>query len=345
MNGKKTIKRLIVGCIGVTLFLAALFWPGLPWSAHVRYTFRRIAFKIETKIAAWRNDQPRPVTLSGKVSGRGAFVQALKGAQVVALESASGYAAMTDGQGRFLLPHLMWYPGATYNLVITAGSYPARRLQVSAPLYYPTGGTVDLGELNFEEGRSMEQKERPAPRLTYDTENDYYYRDLFNRLTMNLGTHHQKIDAINKYIAGRHNPEEDAWSFKSARQIIERGAPHCSNLAFALAIVAAAGGYPARTVHTSDTAEYLHTHVAVEVYYDDAWHLYDPTYGVFFLNEEGRVASYEELRLNTDLVTPEAFQGFNPKVIRSILEWMPEALASGFHQIYEVEKDSLCVVW
>ena len=91
-----------------------------------------------------------------------------------------------------------------------------------------------------------------------------------------------------------------------------------------------------RTVHTSDTPEYTNTHVAVEVFYADGWHLYDPTYGVFFLNESGVVASYKELRLNPSLMTTGAFQQLKPEIARAALAWMPSVYSSGLHQLYHV---------
>jgi hypothetical protein len=335
----------IIALAGILLLIIVLFWPGFPWSGHLRYTLRRTVVKLQADFAAPQNGQPRLISLTGQLSGRGAFTQALKGARIVATESASGYAAMTDSEGKFMLPHLPWYPGAAYSLTITADSYHVRHFKVTTPPAYPGNGIVDVGQLDLQEGYIVQRNNRPIRYLEYDSENDGYYRSLFNRLTEHAITDHQRIDAINKYIATKQNPKEDAWSFNSARDVIERGAPHCSNLSFAMAIIVAAGGYPARTVHTSDTIDYLHTHVSVEVYFGDRWHLYDPTYGIFFLDAMGRVASYKDLRLNPDLITPAAFQGFDLKTTSSILKWMPKTIGSGFHQIYEVNKGEVCIVW
>ncbi|HET9533190.1 MAG TPA: transglutaminase domain-containing protein [Blastocatellia bacterium] len=345
MRSKKAMTWSITALTGILLLIIVLFWPAFPWSGQLRYTLRRTVVKAQAAFAARQNGEPKLVSLTGQLSGSGAFSQALKGAQIVATESASGYAAMTDSEGKFMLPHLLWYPGATYNLTITADIYHVRHFKVATPPAYPGNGIVDVGQLNLQEGYIVQRNNRPISYLKYDGENDDYYRGLFNRLTEHAITDHQKIDAINKYIATKLNPKEDAWSFNSAREIIERGAPHCSNLSFAMAIIVAAGGYPARTVHTIDTIDYLNTHVSVEVFFGDRWHLYDPTYGIFFLDGMGRVASYKDLRLNPDLITPAAFQGFDPRTIRSILEWMPKAAGSGFHQIYEINKNEICIVW
>ncbi|HKP85177.1 MAG TPA: transglutaminase domain-containing protein [Blastocatellia bacterium] len=337
---RRRIKCAVAASIAIALLAAALFWPGLPWSARLRYTARRAAAKFESKVAAWRGQRPRPVSISGKLTGDGALVESLKGARVAAIESTSGYAVLSDGQGGFTLPHLVWYPGATYTLQITADAHHARRFKVRAPPVYPQNGVIDVRELRFDEGVELTPEETLARFLEYDAENRDYYKEVFEKLTAHARTDHQAIGLICKFVATRQNSKEDPWGFKSARQIIERGAPHCSNFAFAMAAITSAGGYPTRTVHTSDTAEYKHTHVAVEVFYEDGWHLYDPTYGVSFVNKAGDVASYKELRLNPALITPEAFGQVEPEIARAALAWMPGAYGSGLHQIYHADESA-----
>ncbi len=246
---------------------------------------------------------------------------------------------MSDGQGQFHLPHLIWFPGATYTLVITADINNVRRANVSAPATYPTSGIIDVGELLFDKEREIPFLESPIRHIRHDALNSNYYKELYERLTATAETHNERIVAVCKYVATRHNPFENAWSFRSARQILERGAPHCSNLAFAMAAITAAGGYPTRTVHTSDNPQFIRTHVAVEVYYDDAWHLYDPTYGISFVNKAGSVASYKELRLAPELIDQAAFRGIKGAVVQAALEWMLNAYGSGLHQFYYVDED------
>jgi hypothetical protein len=160
-----------------------------------------------------------------------------------------------------------------------------------------------------------------------------------------LETEELKIAGIGKYVAGKLDYREPARSFKSPRQVIERGSRYCSNLALAMAAITEAGGYPTRTVHLSNSPQHQNTHVVVEVYYEDHWHLYDPTYGVFFLNKDGAVANYKELRLDPSLVTAQAFRGIESETAKSILAWMPEIYRAGFHQIYQVNKRDLCYAW
>jgi hypothetical protein len=280
--------------------------------------------------------------MTGKLTGYGAQVEALRGARVIAAESTSGYSALSDDECRFVLPHLTWYPGASYNLIIVADAYHLKRIKVSAPPSCPYDGIVDVGELRFDDGYEVGREDAPDRYMEYDRNNGDYYTGLFTRLTANLETDERAIDAISKYVATRLNYEEHALEFKSPRQILERGSCYCSNLALAMAAITAAGDYPTRTVHLSDSPEHQHTHVVVEVYYGDQWHLYDPTYGVFFLNGESAVASYKELRLDPSLVTARAFPGFKPETTESILAWMPKTYRAGFHQIYQVSKSEIC---
>jgi hypothetical protein len=342
LSRKATGRGLAVLVTLTMLFLSAVL-PGLPWSSRMRYALKRTSAKIGAKLASWRGLEPKPFSLSGRLIVSASLPRAVKGAQVAAVESTSGYAAMSDGEGRFILPHLIWYPGTVYNLIVTADVHQAKAFKISAPSSYPAGGVFRLEDMRLEDGYEIERAEWPVRYLEYDAENADYYKGLFNRLTSGAATDHQKVAAICRYVATKHNPGETRWQFQSARQILEGGAPHCSNLAFAMAAVTGAGGYPTRTVHTSDTPDYSNIHVAVEVHYDDSWHLYDPTYGVFFLDAKGAVAGYKELRMAPDLVVKEAFGALKRGVARTALTWMPGAYRSGLHQIYYVNESSFAL--
>jgi hypothetical protein len=335
---KMNLKRRLA--VAIVLGLLSLFLGfRLLATADFNYRLKRGAQKAQIKFSAFRGQKPRPVSLAGKLIGSGGFTEAVKGAEVVAVESTSGYAATADAQGQFILPHLVWFPGASYTLVVTADIRNVRRTDVTAPASYPTSGIIDVGELVFDDEREIPFLESPTRHIKHDAMNGNYYKELFERLTSTAETHDGRIDIVCKYVATRHNPFENVWSFRSARQILERGAPHCSNLAFAMAAITAAGGYPTRTVHTSDNPQFIRTHVAVEVYYDDAWHLYDPTYGIAFLNRAGSVANYKELMLAPELINQAAFRNIDSAVVQSALEWMPNAYGSGLHQFYYVDED------
>jgi hypothetical protein len=286
------------------------------------------------------------VSIAGKLIGRDG--KPLKGIEVTAVESISGYGSLTDGHAGFTLPHLLWYPGATYTLMVNEDVYTAWKIEVYAPSTYPITGVITVGELRFEEATLLRDKEPIVRFLRYDRENTEYYKELFEKLARQVRTDHEIVRSICQFVATRRNPDEDPWGFKSARQIIERGAPHCSNFGFAMSAITTAGGYPTRTVHASDGPEHRQTHLAVEVFYEDDWHLYDPTYGIYFVDETGDVASYRELRLDPSLINLSALQHIDHEVARGLLEWMPAVYASGLHQTYysgEVVFARACTSW
>ena len=331
---KIKVKHLLIGFASIILILLTI---GLLTSTHYRYTTRRILNKSSIQLASLQGAIPQPIILQGKLKGKGAFSEAIKGASISAIETTSGYGVSSDGQGNFSLPHLIWYPSASYTLIVSSNLHQSRIFYLKMPAEYPSSLVIDLGELSFEQGIEISKKELPIRYLKFERENYQFYKNIFDEQTKDAKNDHEKADLISKHISTRYNSKEDAWSFYSAREIIERGAPHCSNLALAMAAVMAAGGYPSRTIHTSDTPDYAHTHVAVEVFYDGGWHLYDPTYGVFFLNDFKEVASYRELRLSPELIKAEAFNQLKPDMTEYIMQWMPGLYSSGIYQSYQTD--------
>jgi Transglutaminase-like superfamily len=332
------MKRAIAVSVGAFCLLALTFAPRLPWSARLHKNIGRLKVKAMAQLSRWQGGDPRIVTITGRLAGYGAQVEVLRGARVIAAESVSGYSAMSDTNGRFTLPHLTWFPGASYNLLVVADAYHSGRLKLVSPATCPSNGIIDFGELRFEEGDGVNQKPMYVRPMKYDIENAEYYNGMFTRLTSGQPSDEGAIDAICKYVASKLNYEETTRDFHSPREVLERGSCYCSNLALAMAAITAAGNYPTRTVHLSDSPEHKYTHVVVEVYYGDHWHLYDPTYGVFFRNRNEEIASYKELRLDPGLVTLASFTTLKRDTAESILTWMPETYGTGFHQIYEVQK-------
>jgi len=331
------MKRAGAISAGILCLLAIAFAPRLPWSARLQKNVSRLKLKAMAQLSRWQGSDPRIVTITGRLAGYGAQVEALRGARVIAAESMSGYSAMSDTEGRFSLPHLTWFPGASYNLVVVADAYHLRQLKLVSPSTCPSSGIIDFGELRFEEGDEVNQRPTDVRPMKYDIENAEYYTGMFMRLTSGTPPDEVAMDAICKYVASNLNYEETTREFHSPREILECGSCYCSNLALAMAAITAAGNYPTRTVHLSDSPEHQYTHVVVEVYYGDHWHLYDPTYGVFFRNRNGEIASYRELRLDPGLVTLASFTTLNRDIAEGVLAWMPKTYGTGFHQIYEVE--------
>ena len=337
------MRRVIAYCTGSAILVAVVFAPGFPWLARSPRIVNRLVAKAGTAIARWRGQQPRLISLTGRLIRHRAQIDPLRGGRVIAAESTSGYCAMSDREGRFVIPHLMWYPNASYNLIISADERYVKRIKLTVPSSYPVGNVVDVGEVRVDdEFYEIDQDDSLVRPMEYDSNGREYYAAVFDRLSAELETDERTVDAISKYVAGKYHCDEPAGEFKSPRQILERGSCYCSDLALAMAAITAAGNYPTRTIHLSDSPEHHNTHVVVEVYYGDQWHLYDPTYGVFFLNRQREVASYKELRLDASLVTRSAFEGLKAETAESILAWMPKAYRAGFHQIYQVNKREIC---
>jgi hypothetical protein len=332
-RSKSRSRRAQVILIATAVVLAAsaiLFLPIFPWSAANRHKLGRLIARGEMQIARWRGDVPRLVAITGRVNEPGARVEAV--------DSVSGWAAIADSEGRFLLPDVMWYPGARFDLIVSISPDRHARVRISAPDDLPEGGTVEAGEIDFEKSPPVDFDKTPGINsisyYDYDEANLGYYKDLFDQLTAGKATDHEKIESVNRFVASKLNYEETARTYPTPRDIIERGSRYCGSLALAMATIIEAGGYRARWVDLIDKTTDPTSHVAVEVYYESGWHLYDPTYGVFFTNSGGGVASYSEVRVDTSLIREDSFQSFTRRQARRLIGWMPAVYGSGIHHLY-----------
>jgi Transglutaminase-like superfamily len=72
----------------------------------------------------------------------------------------------------------------------------------------------------------------------------------------------------------------------------------CGNAALTFAAIVKRLGLGARSVqfYYDDPGNAPDSHIAVEVAYDDAWHYFDPTFGVFFTDTTGNVLSITDAR-------------------------------------------------
>jgi Transglutaminase-like superfamily len=66
------------------------------------------------------------------------------------------------------------------------------------------------------------------------------------------------------------------------------GSGDCDELSYMVDAAVKAVELPARVLR-------LPGHAVVEVQYDDGWHVFDPTYGLFFYDDDGRVPSFEQV--------------------------------------------------
>jgi hypothetical protein len=323
-------KRSIVVLAAALIFLVAFFFPGLPWSARSRHTFKRVIAKAEIKLAKWRGKEPRLVSIAGRLNA--------PGAQVDALDSRSGWAALSDRDGRFVLPDVMWYPGASYELVMSTDDSLGRLVKVNAPEEFPENGVFEVGELSIDQGTRVELRSligvNSITLEDFDWKNSEYYRELFDKLTAGKRSEEAKIVALNDYVASKLNYDETQWDLGSPRRILDRGSQYCGHLSTALETLLAIGGYQTRAVHMSDGRHPPGTHAVVEVFYGGRWHLYDSTFGLTFRNRDGEVAGYRDVRLDTSLITEDLFEKFNEKVRRNLQELLPAIYQTGYHHFF-----------
>jgi transglutaminase superfamily protein len=327
----KYLKRAAVVLLSLAFLCAVLLLPVFPWSARCRYALNRVVVKAEMRLAKWRGAPPRLVSLSGKVS--------IPAAQIQAIDSRSGWATLADREGNFILPEVMWYPGASYDLVVTSDAVAARLVRVVAPRTYPATGVLDVGELDLNAGREISLANtlglNSVTYDNYDHKNEGYYKDLFDSLTAQKQSDQQKIEAINDYVATKLNYEETKPEMGSPRLVLERGSQYCGHLTTAMAAILGAGGYKHRRVTVIDDADRRTSHAVVEVFYEGEWHLFDPTFGVAFKDARERIVNYRDLRLDQSPISEDLFSKFKPKFRRRLLSWMPNVYKTGFHHCYQ----------
>jgi transglutaminase-like putative cysteine protease len=292
------------------------------------------------KVFTWRGVPPALISLTGKVAAK---KEVLRSAEVEALDSISGWSSLTDEQGNFMLRDLTWYPRASYTVVIKPNDRQARQVKVIAPAIYPEGGTLNIGELGFDQGCVIDATELPGENSVSYIKNDMrdlaYYRELFNELTEGKQTDEEKLDAISRFVASKlildEKIEPRAYlKPESPRHILEEGSRYCGELALALATIAEAGNYKARMLDLIDAASQPSSHMVTEVYYAERWHLYDPIIGAAVRVKEKRTVSYKEVRLDTDFKFQEAIPEHLPQIPDHQKNRMANLYASGFHHYY-----------
>jgi hypothetical protein len=323
-------KCAVIVSLAFLIALLVTFLPGMPWSVRARHTFKRAIAKTEIRFARWRGQNPRLASLAGRVNS--------PGVQIEALDSRSGFAGLADDHGNFALPDEMWYPGAAFEIVITDGPSVGRLIEVIGPRQLPENGEFNIGELDSSHGARVDLE--PLIGLNsitledFDTRNHEYYKDLFDKLTAGKESDEERVDALNNYVAARLNFDETQWELGSARRVLERGSQYCGHLAIAMHTLLAAGAYTAREVHMIDDQSPPRSHAVVEVFYGGGWHLYDPTFGLKFLNKDGTVASYRDIRLDTSLISEDLLAKFTEKVQRDLRTLLPAVYGTGYHHFF-----------
>jgi hypothetical protein len=324
-------KRPALVILAVTLVLVLLFLPGLPWSARGRHSLKRAVIKARMKLASWRGVEPRLMSISGRINEPGARVQVL--------DSRSGWASLSDGEGNFLLRDVMWYPNAEYDLVISKEESAATMTTVRAPSAFPDNGTFDAGAMDINHGSPVDIDSvignNSITKEDFDVKNTPYYEDLYTTLTSGKQSDQEKIVAINDYVRSKLNYNETQFELGSPRRVLERGSQFCGHLTSAMRTLLAAGGYRARGVNIIDDNDPPGTHAIVEVFYDGGWHLYDPTYGVRFIRKDGEAASYRDVRLDASLISDDLFVKLEAKTRSQVLALLRGCYRTGCYHLYD----------
>ncbi len=306
-----------------------LFLLGLPWSAQYRHKLKRMIVNAEITLNKLWGHEPRLVSIAGNTG--------LAGARVQVVDSRSGWATLCDADGRFILPDVLWYPGATYELVVSTDQNAGTIVKVNSPQWMPQSGIIDAGRITLPADSELDLTDLPGlnsiTKERYDTENRDYYRKVLNEIIAGNISDEERVVAVNDYVATRLNYYESQWELGSPRRVLERGSQYCGHLTMAMATIIAVA-YPVRIINLRDSTTPPNTHAVVEVFYDGDWHLFDPTFGAKFRNNNGRIISYKELRLNPGSISPESFSMFSQKHPSVSLDSLFSVYTSGHHHFY-----------
>ena len=274
--------------------------------------------------------EPQLVSFTGKVN--------IPGAEILVLDSASGYAGLSDENGFFTVPGLIWVPNFGYDLVISANGETGKLIRITPLDSFQMEGTVQFGLLDPSGGREILLRNYPGNNSdafeTLDEVNHTFYQNLFEELTEGQTTDEQKVSSVNSFMSTKLNYEDTQTEMHSPWYVIENGSRYCGHTCSGMAAILEAGGIKTRRIDIADGAPKPHTHVVLEAFYDGGWHLFDPTFGVKFRNKEGKVAGYGELRLDTNLIKYELFSSFHEKYPKVRFDWMKDAYGTGYHLYY-----------
>jgi hypothetical protein len=324
---RTTVVRVV---LAVLLALIVTLAAGLLVSAKLRHQARRVIAKTEMTIAGWRGHPARLVSLAGRVTQAGAQIQAL--------DSRSGWASLTDNEGRFTLPGVTWYSGASFDLVMSSDGENGRMISLAPSQPPDDAGTINLGDLSFDEGKAVVLRGLPGLSSLsyedYDSANDAFYRDLYAQLSAGKQSDEAIIGAVNDYVSTKLDYDQTQWELGSPRRVLETGTQYCGHLSAAMAALLANSPYRVRQVNVTDGRTPPGTHVVVEVFYGGAWHLYDPTYGTVYRNRDGAVMSYAQLRLDPSAIKEELFTRLTPKQRRATVALLLGIFATGEHHFY-----------
>ena len=235
--------------------------------------------------------------------------------------------------------HAKRLPDGGWEILDQAGD--TRRFAVRAPSA-PEDGVVDVGALAVARARPAGRLDldgvNSTHRVGFDEPNGQYYEGVFAAVTAGRQGDEARVHALVRFVASLYRPNAGPHGDVPPRLVIERGSGFSSDLSRALATLARAGGYDARVIDMLTPGAERHPLMIAEVRYGGSWHAYDPSFGVAFMTPDGRVPSYEEIRLSPALVE----RALDPAAVRyadrPVPAWIAGALLSGIHHYYWLEK-------
>ncbi|MGD9603292.1 MAG: transglutaminase family protein [Gammaproteobacteria bacterium] len=146
---------------------------------------------------------------------------------------------------------------------------------------------------------------RPADLALYHAGDEHFLREIiatvFPHGTAALSDEAKSV-AVMRFVVS-HIAIGEVERYKTSAEYIRDQAASCGGFAMAFSDLVRLLGVPARYLGAfgfSDPSYGVGSHALVEVFYDGSWHLFDPTFGVFFYSRatydgQGRILSAREL--------------------------------------------------
>ena len=123
---------------------------------------------------------------------------------------------------------------------------------------------------------------------------------------------------VGHYCSAGHGPHSERTSLGL---LVQQGRGCCDDVSPGLANLFSGFGLPVRIVRRPN-------HVIPEVFYDDAWHMFDPDHDVFYRNNEGAVASSFDIAAEPQILDHDP-AGFDVDFMRATYQDAPDVRDSG----------------
>gem|GEM_PF-5112843 len=153
---------------------------------------------------------------------------------------------------------------------------------------------------------------------------DHYYAAATAQATYNKGSDEEEVLGIFNYVTGEINEfrlrSEGGLLQTPARESLERGWGECGDYVRAAIVLLHFADYKAHRVYLK-SAQFSHN--VLEVFFDDAWRILDPSIASYYRNQEGKIATLAELNRSPELVRKveeeKIARGMEPVRLRSSL--------------------------